>query len=167
MSIFSDPTRLAKRAGIVTVVVLVLIQFVPVARTNPPVGQEVPASAAVLSVLRRSCYDCHSNNTVWPWYSHVAPVSWLVARDVREGRRHVNFSTWDSRTPAQQAHAVREIGEQVEKGEMPMSIYLPLHPDARLSARDKQVLIDWAKSVGPEPPRAGGQGRGGREGDEN
>jgi hypothetical protein len=77
----------------------------------------------------------------------VAPVSFLVARDVHEGRRHLNFSTWVQYTPAKQAKNVKEIGEQVDKGEMPMSIYLPMHPSARLSDPDKAAIAAWAKSV--------------------
>jgi hypothetical protein len=77
------------------VLLLVVIQFVPVDRSNPPVTSEVPASPEARAVLRRACYDCHSNETVWPWYSKVAPVSWLVARDVHKGREELNFSTWD------------------------------------------------------------------------
>jgi len=130
-------------------IALVGIQFIPVDRSNPPVTSEVPASAAVNAVIRRACYDCHSNETVWPWYSRVAPVSFLVARDVHEGRRHLNFSTWGQYSPAKQAKAVRDIWEQVSTGEMPMAIYLPMHPHARLSPVDKAVFEAWAKTVDP------------------
>src|SRR6478672_7737844 len=85
-------------------------QIVPVTRVNPPVEGDLTAPADVKAVLRRACYDCHSNETVWPWYSHVAPVSWLVADDVNKGRRHWNFSTWNHLTPDRQAKAMREEG---------------------------------------------------------
>src|SRR5271166_3000619 len=75
--------------------VFVLIQLVPMSMTNPPITQDVAAPAPVELILRRGCYDCHSNETRWPWYARVAPVSWLVIRDVNRGRKHVNFSTWD------------------------------------------------------------------------
>jgi len=123
------------------------IQFVPVDRSNPPVGTEVPAPANVRAVLRRACYDCHSNETVWPWYSKVAPVSWLVADDVHDGREHLNFSTWDRYTPEQQIKKLKQSWEQVEKGEMPLWIYMPTHRDAVLSMEDKAILCEWA--LGP------------------
>lgn len=143
---------LLKRLGLALVVVVIGIQFIPVDRTNPPVTGEIPASEPVKAILQRSCYDCHSNRTVWPWYAHIAPVSLLVARDVHEGRRHANFSVWDTYTPARQAKVVKEIGEQVAKGEMPMFIYLPLHPSARMSDQDKAVIADWVKVVSTNSP---------------
>jgi hypothetical protein len=129
-------------------VALVAIQFVPVDRTNPPVETEVPASTEVREVLRRSCYDCHSNETVWPWYSYVAPVSWLVARDVHKGREELNFSSWNRLTTKEQIEALHESWETVEEGEMPLWFYLPTHPKARLSARDRSILRAWSQSMG-------------------
>ena len=155
---------LLKRLMLFGLVALVGAQLIRVDRTNPPVEMNVPASASVDAVLRRACYDCHSNETVWPWYSNVAPVSWLVARDVREGRDHLNFSTWNRLSSDAQARAVREVWTQVSNGEMPMAIYLPLHSEARLSDLDKRVLRTWAESVGPGPGMAHGrQDRGGAQ----
>lgn len=115
------------------------IQLVPYGRnhTNPPITAE-PAwdSPATRELAKRACFDCHSNETVWPWYSHVAPVSWLVQRDTDEGRRKLNFSEWDK--PQKEAD---EAAESVREGEMPMWIYLPTHPEARLSDAEKQALI--------------------------
>lgn len=99
-------------------------------------------------MLRRACYDCHSNETVWPWYSKVAPASWLVADDVEHGRRHVNFSTWNRRTPEEQAKAMKTVWEEVEAGEMPLWQYRPLHPAARLSDADKALLRVWSQGTG-------------------
>ena len=133
------------------VAALVVIQFVPVERpqSNPPVTAEVPASAEVRAILRRACYDCHSNETVWPWYSKVAPVSWLVARDVREGREELNFSTWDQYSTKQQVKKMGESFEEVAEGEMPPWFYLPVHRDAMLSPQDKAALRDWAAGHAP------------------
>jgi hypothetical protein len=154
MSVFADPARVVKRFLFVVAGLFVAMQLIPIDRTNPPVTGEIPASMAVSSILKRSCYDCHSNETVWPWYSRVAPVSFLVARDVHDGRRHVNFSTWTQYSPARQAKAVKEIGEQVAKGEMPMAIYLPLHQHARLSDADKAAIAAWVKSAEAPPAPA-------------
>jgi hypothetical protein len=140
--------RIAKWTIAVLSIALVVIQFVPVDRTNPPVETEVPATAEVRAVLRRACYDCHSNETVWPWYSRIAPVSWLVARDVHEGRDELNFSTWNRLTTKKQIKALHESWETVEEGEMPLWFYLPTHPEARLSSQDRSVLRAWSLSMG-------------------
>lgn len=136
-------------------VVAVAIQFVPVQRSNPPVEGEVPAPANVRTILRRACYDCHSNETVWPWYSHVAPFSWLLARDVRGGREELNFSTWNRIATQQQVKKLKESWEEVAEGEMPPWFYLGVHRDAALSVEDRKVLRDWALSAAPERAVAG------------
>ena len=127
----------------------ILIQLIPFghSHTNPPVTKE-PAwsSPETRELVRRACFDCHSNETVWRWYSYVVPVSWLVQRDVNGGRSHLNFTEWDR----PQRHA-KDVAEQVTKGDMPPWFYLPLHRNARLSAAEKQALIDGAeKSLGPQ-----------------
>jgi hypothetical protein len=131
--------RLFGLAVLILVVIFGLIQLVPYGRdhTNPPVLQE-PAwdSAQTRALAVRACYDCHSNETVWPWYSNIAPVSWLVQRDVEEGRRRLNLSEWGTRR--QEAD---EAAEVVQEGEMPPSFYLPLHPAARLSSQEKSALV--------------------------
>lgn len=96
--------------------------------------------------MRRACYDCHSNQTVWPWYSNIAPVSWLVERDVNSGRRHLNFSEWE-----QPGRHAKDVAEQIKEGEMPPWFYRPMHPEARLTDEEKQVLMSGAeKSLGPQ-----------------
>lgn len=122
------------------------IQFVPVERTNPPVEAEVPAPPEVKEILRRACYDCHSHETRWPWYSRVAPVSWLVARDVREGRDELNFSTWNQISTKDRLDAMHESWEEVAEGEMPPWFYLPPHPEARLGDSEREVLRRWSFS---------------------
>jgi mono/diheme cytochrome c family protein len=127
----------------------ILIQFVSYGHThtNPPAGSE-PSwnSPQTRELFRRACFDCHSNATVWPWYTNVAPVSWLVQRDVNGGRSHLNFTDWDR----PQKHA-KDVSEQVKEGEMPPWFYLPMHPAARLTDAEKRALIDGAeKSLGPQ-----------------
>jgi heme-binding protein len=121
------------------------LQFVPVSRTNPPERERAIAPPDVRTILQRSCYDCHSNETHWPWYSRIAPASFLISRDVTEGRRELNLSTWSQYDARRKARKLREIGEQVEKGKMPQWYYVILHPDARLSAADRQLLLEWSR----------------------
>ncbi|HNR00402.1 MAG TPA: heme-binding domain-containing protein [Trueperaceae bacterium] len=149
-------TRWKTRALLGTVVVLGVMQLIAVDRSNPPVEEEMPASPEVREVLRRACYDCHSNETVWPWYAHVAPVSFLVARDVNEGRRHLNFSTWNQRSERRRARAYEEIREQVDEGEMPLWFYVPLHPEAKLTAADQTLLHAWTVAQEATAPTADG-----------
>jgi hypothetical protein len=120
------------------------IQLVPVDRSNPPVVSDLAAPSPVNEILRTSCYDCHSNETHWPWYSYVAPVSWLVTHDVKEGRHEVNFSEWN--LVSDPHHVIEEIHEEVEDGKMPMEIYLLLHPGAALSDGQKKTLDEWSKT---------------------
>ena len=133
------------RIGLALLVALVAIQFVPVERTNPAVEADVPTAPELKSVLRRACYDCHSNETRWPWYGYVAPVSWWLAKDVREGRREVNFSVWNQFTGSRRARKFKEIVEQVEGNKMPQWYYVLVHRDAKLSAGDKEMILKWAK----------------------
>lgn len=145
----SHPRRWALRVALALFALFVLIQFVPVDRGDPRIVA-VPADVGppeVMAVLRRSCFDCHSNETVWPWYGRVAPASWLVARDVRMGRDELNFSTWSAMSAKERAEAARESHESAFAGEMPMRIYLLMHPDARLSAADYAALETWARTT--------------------
>lgn len=130
-----------------SVLAFAAIQVVTCERSNPPVNADIRVAQDVKSVLRRACYDCHSNETRWPWYSHVAPVSWLVHRDVSEGRVALNFSDWESLPPEKQAKLRHESGEEVTEGEMPPRLYTPLHPHAILSSADKQLVQNWAQGV--------------------
>lgn len=131
-------------AFLATVAALGVMQLIPVDRTNPPIEQEITATPEIKSILKRACYDCHSNETVWPWYSRVAPVSWLVAWDVEEGREELNFSTWNRYGAKQRAKMIKESWEEVDEGEMPPWFYVPLHPEARLSDADRRSLAAWA-----------------------
>ena len=128
------------------VVILIAIQLVPVDRTNPPVVADFDGPSNVESVLRTSCYDCHSHETRWPLYSRVAPVSWLVAHDVEEARDRLNFSQWGSYDQKRQAKLAEEMWEEVEGGEMPLKMYRLAHKEARLSEAAKTTLRDWSLS---------------------
>ena len=126
------------------VVILIAIQLVPVDRTNPPVVADFDGPAQVRAVIKTSCYDCHSHETKWPLYSRVAPVSWLVAHDVEEGRSRLNFSQWGTYDAKRRAKLAEEMWEEVDGGEMPLLMYRLAHPDARLSEAAKATLRDWS-----------------------
>lgn len=140
--------RTPARRALAVLAGLAVLQLIPVSRTNPPVEETVPASNAVASILRRSCFDCHSHETTFPWYTRVAPASWLIAYDVREGRRHLNFSTWNRLDAAARREAAEDIWDEVSAGRMPLGIYLPLHPDARLTDHDRALLEAWTITLG-------------------
>ena len=135
------------------VVLFALMQLVVPARTNPPSNPTAnlsavrPDAAAAVAVMQRSCRDCHSNDTVWPWYSKIAPVSWLVARDVSEGRRELNISEFGNYDSAKQQRKLEKACEEVTGGEMPMWIYTLQHPDARLRPGDVDAICSAARSV--------------------
>ncbi len=143
----TSPSRRRWRVAFVAAGLLLAIQLVPVDRSNPPVESTVPAPPAVEEILRRACFDCHSNETAWPWYSRVAPASWIVARDTRQGREHLNFSTWNRLDPEERIHLLEDVWEEVDAGDMPMAIYLPLHPEARLTEADKAAIEAWVREA--------------------
>lgn len=128
------------------VVAVVLAQVVPVARTNPPATGEITTPLEIDGILQRACYDCHSNDTRWPWYAFVAPASWLVAWDVRHGRGHLNFSTWSDYAPKKRQHKLEEIVEMIEDDDMPPWYYRPFHADAVLSDAERRQLVAWAEA---------------------
>jgi hypothetical protein len=137
--------RLLVRAGLGLLAVAVLVQLVPYGRdhTNPPVTQDAPwPDGRARELATAACYDCHSNQTRWPPQSQVAPFSWLLTRDVRQGREELNFSTWD----ADDGEA-DDAADAVADGSMPRR-YVLVHPDAALSGAERQVLVD-ALALGP------------------
>ena len=136
------------RSFVILSVASIAIQLVPVSRTNPPVESDIPAPSDVKSILKTACYDCHSNETIWPWYSKVAPVSWLVALDTKSGRNHLNFSTWDRYTPERQTRLIQRAMTAVHKGKMPFWFYVMKHPEAKITPEKLQRLDEWAKHLG-------------------
>ena len=145
---------------------LVIMQLFRPDRANPAsdplisVNNQMPVPPQVLTILERSCYDCHSNKTRWPWYSNIAPVSWLVARDVADGRKRLNFSEWGAYNQKRRASKMEDISDEVDRGDMPLGKYLLIHRDAVLSSADKEALLAWAgraadslKALGGEPAK--------------
>ena len=133
------------------VVVLILIQFIPIQHDDPAATREIQwNSPQTRELAKRACFDCHSNETVWPWYAHIAPMSLGVANHVYDGRRRLNFSQWDGPNAN-----TNEIIEQTSSGRMPLWDYLLLHPEAKLTNTEKQALIDGLKqTLANDPPIA-------------
>ena len=150
-----------KRIALALVAVFFLAQFVQPQRTNPPVvpsrslEAHVPVPQTVSPILKRACGDCHSSETVWPWYSHVAPVSWLVTDDVNGGRSHINFQDWEAQeNPIEAAEHLSLVCKEVRENGMPPFLYRIAHKEARLSQQERDALCSWSQSVG-KPPEAG------------
>lgn len=141
-----------KKILIALVVVLVLIQLIRIDKTNPEVVlandfiEINKPSAEIASMMKSSCYDCHSSQSKYPWYSNVAPVSWLLKNHINEAREHFNFSEWSSYDAKDQAHILEECAEEIEKGKMPMKSYVLMHSEANLSDEQKDALIAYFES---------------------
>ena len=128
---------------------LAVVQFVP---SPPPKISDAPAQTAlpapppIEAMLRRACYDCHSNETRWPWYSRVAPFSWVLVRDVNQGRSEINFSEWGSYYPATRRRKLEWMGRALREEKMPPWFYRLMHPGARLTDADRAALERWIES---------------------
>src|SRR5688500_10700253 len=137
---------------ILIVALFVGVQFVRPARTNPAVDQtqtihaHLQVTPQVASILDRSCQDCHSNSTRWPWYSNVAPVSWFVIDHVNHGRSHMNFSEWGRLDAKRTDKILEEICEEVTDEAMPLPSYTRIHWSAKLSPEDIKTLCDWSNA---------------------
>jgi hypothetical protein len=146
-------SRRLKQAAVVFVVVLVAAQLVGPDRTNPPTDVNLTIQAhlgtagGVVAVLDRACSDCHSNGTVWPWYTRIAPLSWLMAYGVAEGRKAVNFSEWAAYPPERQRKLLVESCRDASDGKMPGHPYTLLHPEARLSNQDIETICTAARQI--------------------
>jgi len=125
---------------------LLLAQLVPVQPTNPPAKGDVSAPPRIEVTLRRACYDCHSNVTRWPWYSRVAPISWLVVHYVELGRKQINFSEWGEYYPATRKRKLQWTERALGQEAMPPWSYRIVHPDARLTGEDRAALERWIDS---------------------
>ena len=144
--------RILRWVAIVGVCCFVVSQFFGPAKTNPStdasqsVESRLQVTPPVAAILERSCSDCHSNKTRWPWYSNVAPVSWFVIDHVNEGRQNMNFSEWGRYTQRDTDGLLKQICQEVKAGAMPLSSYTPLHPGSKLSTEDVKTLCDWTSA---------------------
>ncbi|HEY1213209.1 MAG TPA: heme-binding domain-containing protein [Bryobacteraceae bacterium] len=137
----------------VVVVILVIIQLIRPAHDNPPITAgdtiqaRLPVDPVVDAMLVRSCNDCHSNRTVWPWYTNVAPASWLIVSDVRRGRAELNFSEWGTYPPKKQQKLLKETCEEASERKMPVAVYTLLHPSARFTDTDIAAVCAWTRTI--------------------
>ncbi len=145
--------KLFKRILLVLVILLVIIQFIPckLPQTNHDTKNDIIANGLVndetANTIKASCYDCHSNQTHYPWYSRVAPVSWLLTSDVKEGRGELNFSEWNSYDKRRKIRKLGDIKEQVEKGDMPIPIYTLIHRNTKLNETQKALIMKWSDEL--------------------
>ena len=131
-------------------VLFIIIQFVPVQRNTKEnyqssfsITSDSPTKAEVTAILQTACWDCHSNQTVYPWYNKIAPISWYLARHINNGKKHLNFDNWNVYDRAKQIHKSEEIIEVIEENEMPIFSYTLPHPEAKLSEEQKAIPIQY------------------------
>lgn len=142
-----------KNIGLALLVVLVVIQFFGIDKETPVVDKskdfievhQPPLDVAQL--IKTTCYDCHSYETKYPWYTSVAPISWWIGNHIEEGREHLNFSTWTDYPEKRALHKLEEFYEEVEEGEMPLSSYTIAHSEAKLSKEDIDKMVSWVKTI--------------------
>ena len=144
---------MGKKIGLGIAALLLIIQFFQIEKENPAVDPSkdfiniVQPEAQLANLIKTACYDCHSNESTYPWYSYINPVGWLVSHDIEEGREHLNFSVWGNYKKERANHKLEECYEEIEEGEMPMEIYTLTHADAKLSSEQKELLEDYFKSL--------------------
>jgi len=143
--------KVLKILAVILVAAFIVLQFFRIDRTNPVVVQPETLEATLAvppdinAIIGRSCNDCHSNKTIYPWYSNVQPVAWYLKNDIDDGRRQMNFSIWKTYSSKKQSKKLDEICEQLEAKEMPLPSYLWIHRASVLSENDSKALCDWAR----------------------
>ena len=142
-----------KRFLMLALVALVVIQFIPVDKNEEgyeslaPFLQETKPTQEVAAILKSACYDCHSNQTTYPWYSNLAPASFYLEDHIKDGKRHLNFSEWEQYSAKRKDHKLDELIEEVEREGMPLESYTLVHTEAKLDAAQTEALINWAKTA--------------------
>lgn len=141
-----------KKITLILLIVIVLIQLIRIDKTNDPVNKETDlitithADSEIAGILKTSCYDCHSDEVTYPWYTNIAPVSWWIKHHINEGREHLNFSKWGTYSTKKADHKLEECVEMINEDEMPMGSYTIMHSDAKLSIVQKEKLIAFFNS---------------------
>jgi hypothetical protein len=145
--------KIVKVLGVVLLIALVGIQFVPttrnqtdvVPRTDFMIVNDVPKD--IENIVKTSCYDCHSNNTEYPWYNKVQPVAWFLEDHITHGKEELNFNEWDTYSSRRKNSKLKSVISQVEDGEMPLTSYTLVHRDAKLSDTEKKTVLDWVSKL--------------------
>jgi len=138
-----------KRIIIIFIIVIVLIQFKRIDTTNPETDftkgylNMTNAPAEISDLIKTSCFDCHSNEVTYPWYSHIAPVSWIVGSHIQDGRKHLNFSEWGNYPDARRIRKLEACIDELKADKMPLSSYTIIHANAKLTKENKVALIAW------------------------
>ncbi len=142
-----------KQIGLGLLMILIICQFFRIDKTNLTVHNVLDiasitkATPEIMAMLKTACYDCHSNEVVYPWYTNIAPVSWWIKNHVNEGCHHLNFSLWGTYKSRRMDKKLKECAEMIEEGEMPMTSYTLMHGEAKLSKEQKEKLIAWFTSL--------------------
>ena len=142
-----------KRILFAMLIVLIAIQFIRPARNQggqvlqTDISNSLIIPENVYSILKNSCYDCHSNNTNYPWYFNIQPIGWIMADDIKKGKAKINFSEWNSLSVRKQKTKLQEIENIIKEGKMPLKSYKLLHEKARLSESDKKLLFQWIENA--------------------
>lgn len=141
-----------KKILLALLAVIILIQFIRPEKNNSnnelnAISTVMDVPAEVQEILKTSCNDCHSNNTVYPWYSEIAPVSWYLASHVNEGKEHLNFSEWASYNENQKSHIIKDIEEELQDKKMPLKSYLIIHENAKMTEAQYKIMLNWVKTL--------------------
>ena len=133
-----------KRFLLILLGLFLVIQLIPTSKENEVVDKslEITAEEGIMDILRTACYDCHSNETVYPWYSYIAPFSWTISKHVREGRKALNFSIWETYSEKEKEEHLKDIYRTIYAA-MPLQPYLLIHTKANISSEDRKVIRDW------------------------
>ena len=142
-----------KNIVLILVAFLVMAQFVGIEKTNPHsnISKDLltvtHAPGNIVSLLKGACYDCHSNETTYPWYTNIQPLGWWIKGHINGARRHLNFSKWSTYSEKRKKRKIKECGELIEEVEMPLTSYTWMHKDARLSDKERAILVKWFKGL--------------------
>lgn len=142
-----------KKIFLLLLVVLALIQFIRIDKTNPPIEEKndfvslTNPPAEIAALLKSSCYDCHGNTTEYPWYTNIAPVSWWIRGHIKNARQRVNYSEWGKYTEKERQNHLTEIAEVIEEKRMPATTYMMMHSEANLSDAQRSKIVEWINSV--------------------
>jgi hypothetical protein len=133
-----------KRTLLIFLIVFIVMQFIQTDKTLPSVDKnlEIKANEEIMTIFKNACYDCHSNEVKWPWYSNIAPFSWVISNHVNEGRKALNFSTWENYSEEEKQKELKAIYRTVY-GSMPLMSYIWLHKEGDLTKEQRQLVRDW------------------------